>query len=945
MAPPEPCPASPAAGAASHPDTIRQPVFVALDLETTGLDPQTHEIIEVGAVRFEDAGVLAMTVQDCGLQLLVKPQKPIDRFIGGLTGITNQMVQDQAAWPDVVQQVQAFLAPPASHFIAHNIGFEQAFLTQNAVSLTHLTLLDTYDMVHMFIPTATHASLGIVCRGLSLHLDQAHRAAHDALVTGQLFMRLRQRVQKMPDAAIGQILAHASPDWPYRFLFTSVAKARHLPQTTTNTPVSRSHLRSRAAAAAPPGHPTVNPDESTSLPAAGVIQQALQPGVGTVLPLPGDGLHSQELAQACVRWAAADNRHLLLCLPSFQEFSYQQRMLQALHAFARELAPGLRIAYRQHPGHLCDLTRLNAWKAGRTLDFHETRFLTKVLYWCALSPPDYRRLHSLFLFSHESGAHDGRVRWPLVSGTEASDPADLEPGGDAFLPVASSGAAGMVTVMDHDTLLLALDADPNFARHFDALILDDLWNLSHAIPETCTQSVTLDTVDYLHDRVRRLGPSGTRDDIVAWLHQQPQGAEAIADLMSQLDTLDPAWRRLQSALQAVAADRQEANQQHHEVAMDIRDLRRAPGWPTVREAWQDYEPKAQALDQGLDVLMEALPDIDADVLPDTARYIQQIRSLHHELCTAIAHMGPFLDGGTETDDAVRTWVRWLVMRPEQAHCEFRRTSLWTEAYVDLHIRAAFETVLFLHRGRAQTSPQDFPAVQLGLAPLVHAQPPATPDTPELQIVMPELSQSPGTREVADLVAHIAAQTTGCTLLFFTGRTPLLETADCLEVALAGTDVPVMVHGRDACQPIASGLQQSGPKVLCGTYGLLQDIALDTVDVQCTVITRIPFPPRSHPIRDQQSHRSQMAAAASNEFQAFVLPHVRHILSRVIDQLTPPASPRGSLVLLDSRFRQPYMQGNRQTGQKGMLASWPRAIRTYPPLARTASMVGDWLQGA
>ncbi len=311
MAPPEP----------QTPCNLPQPahpVFVALDLETTGLDAQKHEIIEIGAVRFEDTRVLAMTVQDCGLQLLVKPRQTIEPFISKLTGITNQMVQDQAPWSDVVHRVQAFLAPPASHFIAHNVRFEESFLAENEVSLQHLTLLDTYDMVHMFVPTASYAALEIVCHGLSLPLAQAHRAAHDALVTGQVFMRLWQRLQAMPDAALQQILAHASPDWPYRFLFIQTAAVRDLPPIHTNTPVTRAHGASHTPAATVPEDPAPASAESKSPAAVSVIRRALQPGTGTVLSLPGDSLHSQALARACVEWAAADHRHLFSVCPAFR---------------------------------------------------------------------------------------------------------------------------------------------------------------------------------------------------------------------------------------------------------------------------------------------------------------------------------------------------------------------------------------------------------------------------------------------------------------------------------------------------------------------------------------------------------------------------------------------------------------------------------------------------
>ena len=67
-------------------------VWVAIDLETTGLSPETDEIIEVGAVKFQGARVLDT------FQSFARPERPISRFIQGLTGI-EQGDLDRA--PDV----------------------------------------------------------------------------------------------------------------------------------------------------------------------------------------------------------------------------------------------------------------------------------------------------------------------------------------------------------------------------------------------------------------------------------------------------------------------------------------------------------------------------------------------------------------------------------------------------------------------------------------------------------------------------------------------------------------------------------------------------------------------------------------------------------------------------------------------------------------------------
>jgi DNA polymerase III epsilon subunit-like protein len=60
--------------------------IVALDLETTGLDPALDSVIEIGAVRFHGARV------EAEWSSLVHPGRPLPPYITQLTGITDAML-------------------------------------------------------------------------------------------------------------------------------------------------------------------------------------------------------------------------------------------------------------------------------------------------------------------------------------------------------------------------------------------------------------------------------------------------------------------------------------------------------------------------------------------------------------------------------------------------------------------------------------------------------------------------------------------------------------------------------------------------------------------------------------------------------------------------------------------------------------------------------------
>ena len=63
--------------------------YVAIDIETTGLDPRKDAIIEVAAIGFQDDEIIDQ------FSTLVNPHQEISEFITQLTGITREMVEHQ----------------------------------------------------------------------------------------------------------------------------------------------------------------------------------------------------------------------------------------------------------------------------------------------------------------------------------------------------------------------------------------------------------------------------------------------------------------------------------------------------------------------------------------------------------------------------------------------------------------------------------------------------------------------------------------------------------------------------------------------------------------------------------------------------------------------------------------------------------------------------------
>lgn len=103
-----------------HPYIPRR--FVVLDIETTGLDAESCEIIEIAAVLF-DLSEINHTTYNC----LIKPINPVPKRITQLTGITQYMVDSEGH--DLIEEI-SFLREFIEDLpiVAYNAKFDLGFL-------------------------------------------------------------------------------------------------------------------------------------------------------------------------------------------------------------------------------------------------------------------------------------------------------------------------------------------------------------------------------------------------------------------------------------------------------------------------------------------------------------------------------------------------------------------------------------------------------------------------------------------------------------------------------------------------------------------------------------------------------------------------------------------------------------------------------------------------
>ncbi len=209
-------------GASAHQlafDTRGTPLFdttfVVLDLETTGLRPETDRITEVGAVKVRGGEVLGE------LQTLVHPGRSIPPGITAVTGITDTMVADAPSIETVLPALLGFLE--GGVLVAHNapfdVGFLRAAIARARCEPFDPSTVDTARLARRLLRDEVRdCRLHTLARHLRARTQPEHRALADARATVDVLHGLLERAGSLGATTLDdlQALARSSSEAAFR---------------------------------------------------------------------------------------------------------------------------------------------------------------------------------------------------------------------------------------------------------------------------------------------------------------------------------------------------------------------------------------------------------------------------------------------------------------------------------------------------------------------------------------------------------------------------------------------------------------------------------------------------------------------------------------------------------------------------------------------------------
>ena len=161
--------------------------YVVLDVETTGLNPDKDEIIEIAAIKVVRGAELDR------FHVLVRPEKRVGDKVVELTGITNDLLESQGV--DLELAMKEFISYIGDNIvIAHNapfdFGFVQASCEECDLGDFDNECIDTLALARKKMPDAPNYRLKTLLGLLNLDNKNPHRAESDCEATFQLFCKL-----------------------------------------------------------------------------------------------------------------------------------------------------------------------------------------------------------------------------------------------------------------------------------------------------------------------------------------------------------------------------------------------------------------------------------------------------------------------------------------------------------------------------------------------------------------------------------------------------------------------------------------------------------------------------------------------------------------------------------------------------------------------------------
>ena len=923
-------------------------VWVALDLETTGLSAERDGIIEVGAVKFRGDEILDTFTS------LVNPRRRLDDFIVRLTGIHQNEVDRAPEFGAVRRRFAEFVGQ--SPIVGHNLRFDLGFLASHGLALGN-PRCDTWDLAYVLYPGLPEYSLERLADRFGVRNTNPHRALADAHATRNVFNVLLRRVMEFDAlslAEMGRLAGRSS--WVLAYLLDGIEPRSALDAAAASGGASTSGLDMDALGERLQQERPIRPNQAVERIDVEMVESLLRSGSPLAEAMDGFEERPEQIAVAravaeainegqrlvveagtgvgksvayllpALLYATANNRRVVV---STNTINLQEQLVEKdvpMLVEALEHAPGVDTAdsrfcqLKGRANYLC-LRRWSRMRSGDTLNEDEARLLSKTLVWLGETSTGDRSELNL---GHRSAA----APWSRLSSERMHECLGL--GGPCFLRAArEKAAASHVVVVNHALLLSDVLAEGSLLPEYDVLIVDE----AHHLEEEATRRFGYDLSQAaLHEHLQRIGGErGLLREAVDALRGSSVAASRMDDAeKAAANATDLSARALGhsstlfSMLVGLTLD--------HGASNDYRVTgkdREQEGWRDLEAVWENLDVTLTELAAGLNRVSAALVNLDDANVEDYA-------ALHGELSSV-----------TMANEDFRRMLKEFVPNPQESGVYWISRNLANSDLLlhmaPLDVSEQLAENLFLEKDSVVLTSAtlttggrfDHVRERLGLddAEELLVGSPFDYESAVLLCVpedMPEPNSWAYQEALEQAVSDVAVAANGRTMALFTSHASLRTTARAIRDRLSTRGIGVLAQGLDGSpQQLVRRFLENPETVLLGTASFWEGVDLAGESLQALLVARLPFNVPTEPVFEARSEQFE------NAFMQYALPQAILRLRQGFGRLIRTKTDRGAAVILDSRLV------SRRYGRL-FVDSLPPATRKRVPLYDLGGAVTRWL---
>ncbi len=907
--------------------------YAAVDVETTGINPERDVIIEVGIVVFGREGVIERYSQ------LVNPKRPVPRDIQTLTGIDEEDLGRSPTIDAVIPEIRRLIGHLP--IVGHNIDFDVSMLRGAGIEVTNRQF-DTYTLATLVLPNIPNYTLSQVAISLGVEVDVVHRGLPDAQRAADVFTRLLDRVDAYDERTLNQAARLAQQaGWPEAHIFRMAAdrqlsgpifgiseQGRELtPELRFMEPRERPEVLSKTGSA-----DDVDPDAIAFLLSdAGPLPQVLQryesrPLQITMAEAVARVLNSE--GELLVEAGTGTGKSLAYLLPSamfaiergervvittdtlaLQDQLYQKDLPDvrtALHEAG--ITEDLRVSVMKGRANYLCLSRWFEHMDDPIESPADASLRAKILLWVGSTQTgDKAELR----ITREEDVH--WRRFASERGRCSAKRCAFARVNQCFLYRARHMAANAHIVIANHSLMLSNSSQGYVLPPFDRLVIDEAHHLEEEATSQFSWSVNRNAIE---DPVRALihpegviqggafattatflGRSRDTNAIKAANDAQEragasvQRSAAISALAGELMT------RLGSLLPPPRGNRQSWSDQ-----LRLTEAIRQRGfWGEVSLVWSQLDAELlRVLEDGRWFLktLDSLNLPDDDDHPESAYRDELTLEMQNSL-EEVTTVRLQLLSAFEQDDGTR--VFWVERSPQQAIVSLGGAPLDVSGLLRAEVFDQVRTTVLTSATLTIDGSFDYIVDRLGLESAI-CLPLGSPFDHERSTLvyladdMPEPNSQNYQSAVNSTLIDLLTATGGRALVLFTSHGALQATHKAIKGPLERHNISVLgQHIDGSFRQLVERLRANTGTVLLGTSSFWEGVDVVGSALSLVVIVKLPFPVPSDPVFEA---RSEMSPDPFNELS---VPQAVLKFKQGFGRLIRSSSDRGVCVVLDRRI--------------------------------------------